>query len=146
MRRLSWGWLAGALALWVESGGRLLAEDDPASIVYWVPSTDILSKKTVDAQEERKKAAKSDLDLETSMREKGYFWVNGGWVKKGETIVAARSAGELKDSDRDGFDDFTEVKFHSDPFDARNSPEAYFRAKGSNRAVFFTTNASARSK
>ncbi|NBT90354.1 MAG: hypothetical protein EBT50_05905, partial [Verrucomicrobia bacterium] len=85
MRGLIWGWLGGILILWAESGGRLIAEDDPAAIVYWVPSTDILSKKTVEAQEERKRAAKSDLDLETSMREKGYFWVNGGWVKQGET-------------------------------------------------------------
>ncbi len=146
MRRLSCGWLAGALALWVESGGRLVAEDDPASIVYWVPSTDILSKKTVDAQEERKKAAKSDLDLETSMREKGYFWVNGGWVKKGETIVPARSAGELKDSDGDGFDDFTEIKFHTDPFKPESTPASYFRAKGSNQVTFYGTNQTAHKK
>ena len=146
MRRLSCGWLAGALALWVESGGRLVAEDDPASIVYWVPSTDILSKKTVDAQEERKKAAKSDLDLETSMREKGYFWVNGGWVKKGETVVPARHFGELKDSDGDGFDDFTEIKFHTDPFKPESTPAAYFQAKGSNRVVFYGTNATAHKK
>lgn len=146
MRRLSCGWLAGALALWVESGGRLVAEDDPASIVYWVPSTDILSKKTVDAQEERKKAAKSDLDLETSMREKGYFWVNGGWVKKGETIVPARSPGELKDSDGDGFDDFTEIKFHTDPFKPESTPASYFRAKGSNQVTFYGTNQTAHKK
>lgn len=146
MRRFSWGWFAGALALWVESGGWLVAEDDPASIVYWVPSTDILSKKTVEAQEERKKAAKSDLDLETSMREKGYFWVNGGWVKKGETIVPARSAGELKDSDGDGFDDFTEIKFHTDPFRPESTPASYFQAKGSNRVVFYGTNPAAQKK
>lgn len=122
------------------------AEDDPAAIVYWVPSRDVLSKETSEAQGERKKAARSDLDLETSMREKGYFWVNGQWVKKGQSVVPARSHGELKDSDGDGFDDFTEIKFHTDPFKPESTPASYFQAKGSNRVVFYGTNSTAHKK
>lgn len=146
MRRLSWGWLVGILGLYAEPGGQLRAEDDPAGIVYWVPSQDVLSKDVTEAQGERKQAARTELDLETSMREKGYFWVNGQWIKKGEPIVPARHAGELKDSDGDGFDDFTEIKFHTDPFKADSTPANYFRAKGSNRIVFFGTNATAHGK
>ena len=80
------------------------------------------------------------------MREKGYFWVNGGWVKKGQPVVPASHAGELKDSDGDGFDDFTEIKFHTDPFKAESTPAAYFDAKGSNRVVFYGTNKTAHGK
>jgi len=120
-----------------------MAGDDPATVVYWVPYQDIISQEKAETWGERQKAARSDLDLEASMRERGYFWVNGQWTKKGQPVLPARSVGELKDSDGDGFDDFTEVKFHSDPFDALNSPEAYFRAKGSNRVIFYTTNSKA---
>ena len=53
----------------------------------------------------------------------------------------AQTEGELIDSDGDGFDDFTEVKYHTDPMDHDSTPASYFEAKGKNRIVFFTTNA-----
>ena len=52
------------------------AEDDPAAVVYWVKPRDVISKDATEAQQERKQAARADLDLESSMREKGYFL---GW-------------------------------------------------------------------
>jgi len=122
------------------------AENDPAAVVYWVQPRDVVSQEAAEAQGERKKAARADLDLETSMREKGYFWINGQWMKKGEPVVPARSAGELKDSDGDGFDDFTEIKFHTDPFKPESTPASYFQAKGSNRVVFYGTNSTAHRK
>ena len=122
------------------------AENDPAAVVYWVQPRDVVSQEAAEAQGERKKAARAELDLETSMREKGYFWVNGQWMKKGEPVVPARSAGELKDSDGDGFDDFTEIKFHTDLFKPESTPASYFQAKGSNRVVFYGTNSTAHRK
>ena len=122
------------------------AENDPAAVVYWVQPRDVVSKEVTEAQDERKKTARADLDLESSMREKGYFWVNGGWVKKGEPVSPARSAGDLKDSDGDGFDDFTEIKFHTDPLKPESTPASYFQAKGSNRVVFYGTNSTAHRK
>ena len=139
-------WFTAIAFGWLSLGSLVLAEEDPAALVYWVQPRDVVSKDITEAQEERKKAARSDLDLEASMREKGYFWVNGGWVKKGEPVVPARNAGELKDSDGDGFDDFTEIKFHTDPYKAESTPAAYFDAKGSNRVVFYGTNSSAHRK
>ena len=123
--------------------GMVLAGDDPAGIVYGVPAQDVLSGKAAEAQGEREKAARSELDLEASMRERGYFWVGGQWVRKGQPVLPARSAGELKDSDGDGFDDFTEIKFHTDPSKAESTPASYFQAKGSNRVVFYGTNPTA---
>ena len=144
--KFTWGGLWRIVLVWGGTDVLTLAEDDPAALVYWVQPRDVISKDITEAQEERKKAARSDLDLESSMREKGYFWVNGGWVKKGEPILPARNAGELKDSDGDGFDDFTEIKFHTDPFKAESTPASYFNSKGSNRVVFYGTNATARGK
>ncbi|NBQ64229.1 MAG: hypothetical protein EBS49_01975 [Verrucomicrobia bacterium] len=123
--------------------GMALAGDDPAGIVYGVPARDVLSGKAAEAQGEREKTARSELDLEASMRERGYFWVGGQWVRKGQPVLPARSAGELKDSDGDGFDDFTEIKFHTDPSKAESTPASYFQAKGSNRVVFYGTNPTA---
>ncbi|NBR70468.1 MAG: hypothetical protein EBT69_09900 [Verrucomicrobia bacterium] len=132
--------------VWMGMVFPLGAENDPAAVVYWVQPRDVISKEVTEAQDERKKAARADLDLETSMREKGYFWVNGGWVKKEEPVLPARNAGELKDSDGDGFDDFTEIKFHTDPFKPESTPASYFQAKGSNRVVFYGTNPAAKRK
>ena len=139
-------WFAKAGFVLLAFGSMALAGDDPAAVVYWVQPRDVVSRDITEAQEDRKKAARSDLDLEASMREKGYFWVNGGWVKKGQPVVPASHAGELKDSDGDGFDDFTEIKFHTDPFKAESTPAAYFDAKGSNRVVFYGTNRAAQKK
>ena len=146
MRRLFLEKVACGLTFWFGSGMWAGAENDPAAVVYWVQPKDVVSKEVTEAQDDRKKAARADLDLETSMRDKGYFWVNGGWVKKGEPVLPARSAGELKDSDGDGFDDFTEIKFHTDPFKPESTPASYFQAKGSNRVVFYGTNATAHKK
>ena len=146
MRRFRWIWLAAMQGFWANMSGQLLAEDDPAAVAYWVQPRDVVSKEATEAQHERKHAARADLDLETSMREKGYFWVNGQWVKKGEPVLPARSAGELKDSDGDGFDDFTEIKFHTVPFKSESTPASYFQAKGSNRVTFYGTNATAHGK
>jgi hypothetical protein len=134
------------VVLWAGLERVAKAENDPAAVVYWVQPRDVVSKEVTEAQDERKKTARADLDLETSMREKGYFWVNGGWVKKGEPVSPARSVGDLKDSDGDGFDDFTEIKFHTDPYKPESTPASYFQAKGSNRVVFYGTNSTAHRK
>ena len=120
--------------------------EDSARYCYSVSTPDILSKEFTEAQGERKKTASSDLDLEKSMLSNGYYWVNGHWVKKGQPILPARSATDLIDSDGDGYDDFTEIKFHTDPFKPESTPEAYFRFKGSNQVVFYGTNVSAQRK
>jgi len=134
------------LALGAWSVVPLLHGQDSTDYSYWVSTPNILSKEYTEAQGDRKKAARSDLDLEKSMLEHGYYWVNGRWTKKGQPILPARSVGELKDSDGDGFDDFTEVKFHTDPFKLESTPDAYFRATGSNRVVFYGTNKVAQRK
>lgn len=117
--------------------------EDSARYCYSVSTPDILSKEFTEAQGERKKAASSDLDLEKSMLSNGYYWVNGHWVKKGRPVLAARSVTDLMDADGDGYDDFTEIKFHTDPFKPESTPEAYFRFKGSNQVVFYGTNTTA---
>ena len=146
MRRYSGARVSIPLLLNALAWGASLQGEDSPEYSYWVSSPDILSKEYTDAQGERKKAARSDLDLEKAMQERGYYWVNGRWMKKGQPILPARNVAELMDSDGDGFDDFTEVKFHTDPFKPESTPAAYFRATGSNRVVFYGTNKTAQRK
>ena len=99
-----------------------------------------------DSEEQEKQEEGAGADLETLMDRKGYVWANGEWVKRGKPVLPARSERELKDSDRDGFDDFTETKFHTDPLSPESTPASYFQAKGSNRVTFYGTNATAHGK
>ena len=67
-------------------------------------------------------------------------------MRKGEALEAPRSLGELIDSDRDGFDDFTEVKFHCDPTNPDSNPAHYFEVKGKNKVIFFQSNSAVQVK
>ena len=83
------------------------------------------------------------MALNRSLVRQEIYWLEGRWVKKGEALEAPRSLGELIDSDHDGYDDFTEIKFHCDPTNPDSNPAHYFEAKGSNRVIFYSTNAKA---
>lgn len=72
--------------------------------------------------------------------------MDGHWIREGQGFGPAATQEELRDSDGDGFDDFTEVKYHTDPMDYDSSPAHYFEAKGKNRVLFFTTNTTAHSR
>jgi hypothetical protein len=90
-----------------------------------------------------------DAKLNRSLVRQEIYWLEGRWVKKGEALEALeapRSLGELIDSDHDGFDDFTEIKFHCDPTNPDSNPSHYFEVKGSNRVIFYSTNTAAHQK
>ncbi len=141
-------WLGGGALL----VGGLWAGDPVATVwdefnqngvVVVVPSAGLETPASKEARLEREKEEVKDKRLNRSLVEQGIYWLEGRWVKKGQPLEAARTEGELKDSDRDGFDDFTEVKFHTDPSNPDSNPSHYFEAKGSNRVIFYSTNAEA---
>jgi len=111
------------------------------------PSPGLETSESREARLKREKEEAKDVALNRSLVRKGYYWLDGRWIKKGEVkgeaLEAPRSIGELIDSDHDGYDDFTEVKFHTDPMNPDSKPARYFEVKGSNRVIFFSTNASA---
>ena len=92
---------------------------------------------------EREKQEAKDVALNRSLVRQEIYWLEGRWVRKGEALEAPRSLVELIDSDHDGFDDFTEVKFHCDPTNPDSNPSHYFEVKASNRVIFYSTNAKA---
>ena len=110
------------------------------------PSPGLETPESKEARLEREKEMAKDAKLNRSLVRQEIYWLEGRWVKKGEALEAPRSLGELIDSDHDGFDDFTEIKFHCDPTNPDSNPSHYFEAKGSNRVIFFSTNTAASSR
>ena len=115
-------------------------------VVMIEPSPGLETPASKDARLEREKEMAKDAKLNRSLVRQEIYWLEGRWMKKGEALEAPRSLGELIDSDHDGFDDFTEIKFHCDPTNPDSNPSHYFEVKGSNRVIFFSTNTAASSR
>ena len=115
-------------------------------VVMIEPSPGLETPASKEARLEREKEMAKDAKLNRSLVRQEIYWLEGRWVKKGEPLEAPRSLGELIDSDHDGFDDFTEIKFHCDPTNPDSNPSHYFEVKGSNRVIFFSTNTAASSR
>jgi hypothetical protein len=115
-------------------------------VVMIEPSLGLETPVSREARLEREKEMAKDAKLNRSLVRQEIYWLEGRWVKKGEALEAPRSLGELIDTDHDGFDDFTEIKFHCDPTNPDSNPSHYFEVKGSNRVIFFSTNTAAHKK
>ncbi len=121
-------------------------EVNRSEVIFVVPSDGIESPEATAVRRERVFDEAKDVALNRRLVEQKTYWVGGEWVRQGQVLGPAQSEGELMDSDGDGFDDFTEVKYHTDPMDHESTPAHYFEAKGKNRIVFFKTNATAHSR
>jgi hypothetical protein len=115
-------------------------------VVKIEPSPGLETPASKEARLEREKEEAMDVKLNRSLVRQEIYWLEGRWVKKGEALEAPRSLSDLIDSDHDGFDDFTEIKFHCDPTNPDSNPAHYFEVKGSNRVIFFSTNTAASSR
>ena len=115
-------------------------------VVMVEPSPGLETPESKAARLEREKEEAKDAKLNRSLVRQEIYWLEGRWVRKGEALEAPRSLGELIDSDHDGFDDFTEIKFHCDPTNPDSNPAHYFDVKGSNRVIFYSTNKTASSR
>ena len=140
------------MVIWPLSG---MGEDEVSTVwnefnqngvVMIEPSPGLETPASKEARLEREKEMAKDAKLNRSLVRQEIYWLEGRWVKKGEALEAPRSLGELIDSDHDGFDDFTEIKFHCDPTNPDSNPSHYFEVKGRNRVIFFSTNTAASSR
>ena len=152
MRLLASRWVLLVVAILPLSG---MGEDEVSTVwnefnqngVAMVqPSPGLETPESKEARLEREKQEAKDAKLNRSLVRQEIYWLEGRWVKKGEALEAPRSLGELIDSDHDGFDDFTDIKFHCEPTNPDSNPAHYFEVKGSNRVIFFSTNTAAHKK
>ena len=121
-------------------------EVNRSEVIFVAPSDGIETPTATAIRRERLFDEAKDVALNRHFVEQKIYWVGGQWVRQGQVLAPAQTEGELMDSDGDGFDDFTEVKYHSDPMDYESTPAHYFKAKGKNRIIFFTTNAAGHSR
>jgi hypothetical protein len=121
-------------------------EVNRSEVIFVAPSDGIESPEAAAVRRERVFDEAKDVTLNRRFVEQKIYWVGGLWVRQGQVLKPAQTEGELMDSDGDGFDDFTEVKYHTDPMDHESTPSHYFEAKGKNRIIFFTTNQTAHAR
>jgi len=82
---------------------------------------------------QREEDERRDVALNKAEIREGRYWVNGRWVCPSKTYEPARSEKELKDSDNDGYDDYTEFKNGTSPSDPRIFPAII---DGNNKVIF----------
>ncbi len=121
-------------------------EVNRSEVIFVAPSDGIESPEAAAIRRERVFDEARDVALNRRFVAQKIYWVSGQWVRQGQVLGPAHTEGELMDSDGDGFDDFTEIRFHTDPMDEESTPSKYFEAKGKNRVIFFTTNSTAHSR
>lgn len=81
---------------------------------------------------EREDDIARDLALNKKEVQDGRYWVNGQWYYK-NIPQQPRNKDELKDSDNDGYDDYTEFLYNTDPKDNRVFP---IIRNGNNKKIF----------
>jgi len=121
-------------------------EVNRSEVIFVAPSDGIESPEAAAIRRERGFDEARDVALNRRFVEQKIYWVSGQWIRQGQVLGPAQTEGELIDSDGDGFDDFTEIRFHADPMDEESTPSKYLEAKGKNRVIFFTTNSTAHSR
>jgi len=82
---------------------------------------------------EKEENERRDVYLNKCEVRDGRYWVDGKWVCKKENYEIARNENELKDSDNDGYDDYTEFTHGTSPHDNRIFPAI---RDGNNKKIF----------
>ena len=95
------------------------------------------SKKPESAEEaevrvDRERDHARDVALNKAEVREQRYWVNGGWYSPNNPTTATNEA-ELKDSDNDGYDDYTEFKYGTSPYDPKLFPAI---RQGNNKKIF----------
>jgi len=82
---------------------------------------------------EKQKRDMDDVKLNKQEVRDGRYWVDGRWVCNKEKYIVATSQDELKDSDNDGYDDYTEFVHGTSPHDSSIFPAI---RNGNNKIIF----------
>jgi len=87
--------------------------------------------KEAEARQDNEQNEMRDVALNKAEVRDGRYWVNGEWVST--KYKPAYSASDLRDSDNDGYDDYTEFKNGTDP---KNNQSFPIIRNGNNKKVF----------
>jgi hypothetical protein len=81
---------------------------------------------------EKERYDREAVDLNKKEVQNGAYWVDGGWIYK-YAPQQAHNTLELKDSDDDGYDDYTEYTNGSNQYDKNSIP---IIRNGNNKKIF----------
>ena len=105
--------------------------NDIIRISYYKDSPETADE--AEARCEREKDKTRDIQINKAEIRDRRYWVDGRWVCPSKTYESAKTKKELKDSDGDGYDDYTEFKNGTSPNDSRIFPAI---RDGNNKVVF----------
>ena len=88
--------------------------------------------KEAEARWSKEESESNDVELNKAEVKNGKYWINGGWHYR-NTPTKPRNIDELKDSDNDGYDDYTEYEHKTDWKDPKEFP---IIRNGNNRRKF----------
>jgi len=98
----------------------------------WAQAQEIESADEASSRWEREESEANDILLNKAEIKAGKYWVNGGWHYKNPP-QKPRNIEDLKDSDNDGYDDYTEYKYGTDWNDRSQFP---IIRNGNNKRTF----------
>lgn len=90
------------------------------------------TKEEAEARWSREESERNDIALNKAEIKNGKYWINGAWYYK-NAPQKPRNIEDLKDSDNDGYDDYTEYKHGTDWNDPKRFPIIRY---GNNRKTF----------
>ncbi len=82
---------------------------------------------------EKQKVEANDVYLNKCEVRDGRYWVDGRWICTKQNYQIAKNENELKDSDNDGYDDYTEFIHGTSPHDDKVFPAI---RNGNNKIIF----------
>ena len=105
--------------------------NDIIGISYYKDSPETADE--AEARCEREKDEIRDIQINKAEIRDSRYCVDGRWVCPSKTYESAKTKKELKDSDGDGYDDYTEFKNGTSPNDSRIFPAI---RNGNNKVIF----------
>ena len=91
------------------------------------------SAEEVEIRIEKEKNERHDVYLNKCEVRDGRYWVDGRWICTKQNYQIAKNENELKDSDNDGYDDYTEFIHGTSPHDDKVFPAI---RNGNNKIIF----------
>ena len=107
--------------------------ESPIKMPLFLQNKGYESAEEAEIRIEKEKNENYDVYLNKSEVADGRYWVEGRWVSTKETYEVARNESEIRDSDNDGYDDYTEFVHGTSPKDARVFPAI---RNGNNKRIF----------
>lgn len=98
----------------------------------WASAQENETANEASARWDREESETNDILLNKAEIKAGKYWINGGWHYKNPP-QKPRNIEDLKDSDNDGYDDYTEYKYGTD---WNNSKEFPIIRNGNNKRTF----------